>query len=38
VHFLEKTVLKHRLDVAKRVAKDVEDALELLEELGGEKL
>ena len=38
VHFLEKTVLKHCLDVAKRVAKDVEDALELLEELGGEKL
>lgn len=38
VHFLEKTVLKHRLDVAKRVAKDVEDALELLEELGGENL
>ena len=38
VHFLEKTVLKHCLDVAKRVAKDVEGALELLEELGGEKL
>lgn len=38
VAFLEKNVLQHRLDVAKKVAKDVEDALELLEELGGEKL
>lgn len=38
VTFLEKNVLKYRLDVAKKVAKDVEDALELLKELGGEKL
>jgi prefoldin subunit 5 len=38
VDFLEKLVLKHRVEVAMKIAKDVEDALELLEELGGEKL
>ena len=38
VDFLEKQVLKHRVDAAMKIAKDVEDALELLEELGGEKL
>ncbi|KAL3765378.1 hypothetical protein ACHAWU_002296 [Discostella pseudostelligera] len=38
VDYLEKQVLNYRMDVAKKIAKDVEDALELLEELGGEKL
>lgn len=38
VDYLEKQVLNYRMDVAKKIAKDVEDALEFLEELGGEKL
>ena len=36
VGHLEKNVLKHRLEVAATVARDVENALELLEELGEE--
>jgi hypothetical protein len=36
VEYLEKNVLRHRLEVASTVARDVENALELLEELGGE--
>lgn len=36
VDHLEKNVLKHRLEVAATVARDVENALKLLEELGGE--
>ncbi|KAL3767156.1 hypothetical protein ACHAW5_003175 [Stephanodiscus triporus] len=36
VDHLEKNVLKHRLKVAATVARDVENALKLLEELGGE--
>jgi prefoldin subunit 5 len=34
IRYLEKGVLKHRLKAAATVAKDVENALELLEELG----
>ena len=33
---LLKDVLKHRVEVSKRIAKDVEDALDLLQELGEE--
>lgn len=36
VAYLEKEVLKHREDAAEGIAKDVEDALDLLEELGAE--
>jgi hypothetical protein len=36
VEYLEKNVLNHRLGVAATVARDVENALELLEELGEE--
>lgn len=36
VEYLNTNVLKHRMEVARTVAKDVEDALELLEGLGGE--
>ena len=36
VEYLESCVLKHRVEVAGRIAKDVEGALELLEELGDE--
>lgn len=34
--YLEEEVLEHRVSVASRIAKDVEDALDLLEELGAE--
>lgn len=36
VQYLEGHVLKHRVEVAKNIAKDVENALELLESLGDE--
>mmetsp|Transcript_1563 Transcript_1563/g.3365 ORF Transcript_1563/g.3365 Transcript_1563/m.3365 type:complete len:236 (-) Transcript_1563:153-860(-) len=36
LRYLEKEVLVHRIEVARGVAADVERALELLEELGGE--
>lgn len=36
IDYLEKNVLEHRAEAAARVAKDVEDALELLRELGEE--
>ena len=36
VEYLEKNVLRHRLEVASTVARDVENALGLLEELGEE--
>lgn len=36
VKYLEDDVLKHRAGVAEGIAKDVENALELLEELGAE--
>ena len=36
VAYLEKEVLKHRENAAEGIAKDVEDALDLLEELGAE--
>ncbi|KAL7466522.1 hypothetical protein ACHAXS_006819 [Conticribra weissflogii] len=36
LRYLEKEVLVHRMEVARGVAEDVERALELLEELGGE--
>ena len=36
VEYLESCVLKHRVEVAARIAKDVEGAIELLEELGDE--
>ena len=36
VKYLEEQVLRHRAGVAERVAKDVEGAMELLEELGEE--
>lgn len=36
VEYLEKEVLSHRAGIAERIAKDVEDALELLEEFGAE--
>lgn len=35
IEYLEKDVLKHRSDAAATIANDVEDALELLQELGG---
>ena len=36
VEYLETCVLKHRVEVAGRIAKDVENAIELLQELGDE--
>ena len=36
VEYLESCVLKHRVEAAARIAKDVENAIELLEELGDE--
>jgi type IV secretory pathway VirB4 component len=36
VKYLEDEVLKHRASVAEGIARDVENALELLEELGAE--
>lgn len=36
VEYLETCVLKHRVEAAARIAKDVENAIELLQELGDE--